>query len=217
VFCKIEQETRSANGIAGVVSTDRIIYQNERLLIFPDIRPAARLHLLVVPRVHVANIRSLNALDSEDIDLVKEMESLGRAALLSLSAQEGIPLAGVEAHLLNASVDNSDLEHGFLTVHASSNNSSNALSASIKSSYFLKDLKPVSDRSLDSKLGFKFGYHVPPFRSVDHLHLHCFLLPHIPWWIRLKYVFQGIWKDAVSLEQELQGKGRVTNTASSET
>ncbi|KRX00315.1 HIT-like domain [Pseudocohnilembus persalinus] len=23
----------------------------------------------------------------------------------------------------------------------------------------------------------KFGYHMPPYNSVDHLHLHCFILP----------------------------------------
>ncbi|GFP99188.1 histidine triad nucleotide-binding protein 3 [Phtheirospermum japonicum] len=27
---------------------------------------------------------------------------------------------------------------------------------------------------------YRFGFHQPPFNSVDHLHLHCFALPFIP-------------------------------------
>lgn len=27
----------------------------------------------------------------------------------------------------------------------------------------------------------KFGFHIPPFNSIDHLHLHCILLPFLPW------------------------------------
>jgi hypothetical protein len=27
----------------------------------------------------------------------------------------------------------------------------------------------------------RFGFHRPPFNSVDHLHLHCMALPYISW------------------------------------
>mmetsp|Transcript_35403 Transcript_35403/g.67730 ORF Transcript_35403/g.67730 Transcript_35403/m.67730 type:complete len:214 (+) Transcript_35403:236-877(+) len=33
----------------------------------------------------------------------------------------------------------------------------------------------------------KFGFHVPPFNSVHHLHLHCFALPISPSWKEWKY------------------------------
>lgn len=33
----------------------------------------------------------------------------------------------------------------------------------------------------------RFGYHLPPFNSVDHLHLHCFGLPFAPAWKAWKY------------------------------
>mmetsp|Transcript_3327 Transcript_3327/g.11953 ORF Transcript_3327/g.11953 Transcript_3327/m.11953 type:complete len:148 (-) Transcript_3327:335-778(-) len=32
-----------------------------------------------------------------------------------------------------------------------------------------------------------FGYHLPPFTSVDHLHLHCISGPWTSWWRALKY------------------------------
>lgn len=32
--------------------------------------------------------------------------------------------------------------------------------------------------SIEPHREHKFGFHVPPWNSVDHLHLHCFALPH---------------------------------------
>ncbi|KAG0449315.1 hypothetical protein HPP92_020664 [Vanilla planifolia] len=42
----------------------------------------------------------------------------------------------------------------------------------------------------ESKL-YRFGFHKPPFNSVNHLHLHCFALPFIPRWKNLKYLSFG--------------------------
>lgn len=33
----------------------------------------------------------------------------------------------------------------------------------------------------------RFGYHLPPFNSVDHLHMHAFALPFEPEWKERKY------------------------------
>ena len=38
----------------------------------------------------------------------------------------------------------------------------------------------------------QFGYHLPPFNSVDHLHLHCFALPFTPSWKVYKYTTAGL-------------------------
>mmetsp|Transcript_29281 Transcript_29281/g.52358 ORF Transcript_29281/g.52358 Transcript_29281/m.52358 type:complete len:94 (-) Transcript_29281:155-436(-) len=41
---------------------------------------------------------------------------------------------------------------------------------------------------------YKTGFHMPPLYSVDHLHLHCFALPHQPSWKTMKYTdFSGRW------------------------
>ncbi len=38
-----------------------------------------------------------------------------------------------------------------------------------------------------------YGFHVPPFNSVDHLHLHCFLLPFFSEFKRFKYLPGSPW------------------------
>jgi histidine triad (HIT) family protein len=60
LFCKIVEGDVPAS----------IVHRDEHLIAFKDINPQAPLHVLIVPRRHIA---SLNALGPEDDDLVGEM------------------------------------------------------------------------------------------------------------------------------------------------
>lgn len=51
IFCKI---------VAGQVPARRV-YEDENLLAFPDINPAAPVHLLVVPKTHLVNLDEASA------------------------------------------------------------------------------------------------------------------------------------------------------------
>ena len=97
IFCQIaakEQDTR-------------LIYENEEIAVFPDIRPAAKYHYLVIPKEHYGNPKSLHTADH--LHLVERLVEAGKKALFDTEAD-------------------------------------------------------VNDAL--------FGFHWPPFNSIDHLHLH---------------------------------------------
>ncbi len=60
VFCQIIKGKKSAD----------FVYQDESIVVFKDIRPHARIHLLIVPRKH---IRSVNDLTENDLEIVSRM------------------------------------------------------------------------------------------------------------------------------------------------
>ncbi|XP_065092904.1 adenosine 5'-monophosphoramidase HINT3 [Ochlerotatus camptorhynchus] len=98
IFCKIA---------TGKDPSTSIVYENERICIFKDIRPAADHHLLAIPKYHVDDTRSLTAAERP---LLEEMRvELGNV----LTGQYQIDL-------------------------------SQAI----------------------------FGFHIPPFTTVKHLHMH---------------------------------------------
>ena len=54
IFCRI---------IAGEVPAE-IIYQDEQVIVFPDINPKAPTHLLIVPKKHIPSLAHLSKADS---------------------------------------------------------------------------------------------------------------------------------------------------------
>lgn len=56
LFCQI---------VAGERPADRV-YEDSEVLVFKDIKPAAKHHYLVIPKRHMKNAKSLT---SEDVDL----------------------------------------------------------------------------------------------------------------------------------------------------
>ena len=60
IFCRIVQKT---------VPSD-IVYEDEDFLVFPDIRPKAPIHLLIMPKKHIVSLMDVS---QEDNKLVKEL------------------------------------------------------------------------------------------------------------------------------------------------
>lgn len=50
IFCKM---------IAGEIKAD-IVYEDEKILAFRDIRPQAPLHILIIPKRHITNLNNLD-------------------------------------------------------------------------------------------------------------------------------------------------------------
>ncbi len=73
LFCKIA---------AGEVPAD-IVYEDERVVVFKDIHPKAKVHLLVIPRIH---LESLEELQPEHDELMGYMMRL----LPRLAREQGL-------------------------------------------------------------------------------------------------------------------------------
>jgi len=80
LFCRI---------IAGEIP-GKFLHQDDRLVVLQDINPQAPLHVLVIPRKHIA---TLNDLSQEDDGLVGEM--LRRAAIVA--REHGVADSGYRA------------------------------------------------------------------------------------------------------------------------
>ncbi|HZV82982.1 MAG TPA: histidine triad nucleotide-binding protein [Geobacteraceae bacterium] len=55
LFCKI---------VSGEIPA-KIVYQDDRLVAIEDVNPAAPLHLLLIPRKHIANVLELDEVDDQ--------------------------------------------------------------------------------------------------------------------------------------------------------
>jgi histidine triad (HIT) family protein len=64
--------------IANKEIPSKIVYQDEEIVVFPDIKPKAPVHLLIVPQKHIASVSELK---KDDIPLVGRL--IYRAKLLA--------------------------------------------------------------------------------------------------------------------------------------
>ena len=77
IFCQIA---------AGEIPSD-ILYQDERIIAFPDINPLAPVHLLIIPRKHIPSLVQLSEGEST---LVGDMVHIAN----QLARREGISESG---------------------------------------------------------------------------------------------------------------------------
>ena len=80
IFCKI---------ISGQIPSD-ILYTDDKVIAFRDIRPMAPLHLLIIPREHIT---SLNDITEHQTPLVGHMVQVAK----QLAKQQGIAAKGVKS------------------------------------------------------------------------------------------------------------------------
>jgi hypothetical protein len=132
VFCRI------ADG--GHRDSKTILYEDDRLVCFPDISPSGAAHFQVVPKEHLLNVASLQAGEEhQELGIQPPLSPhIGRCSVISvqsppknLASRRRRCRAGAAKQMLQAGIDVCDRLH------------------------------PGTRR--------KFGYHVPPFMSVQHL------------------------------------------------
>ena len=77
LFCRISN---------GETDTE-ILFENDTLVVFKDINPVARVHLLIVPKKH---IRSVNDLSDDDRPILSEMMMVSK----EMAARQGVAKSG---------------------------------------------------------------------------------------------------------------------------
>ncbi len=76
IFCKIA---------SGVIPA-KMVYEDDRFVVFPDISPLYRTHLLIVPKRHIA---SVNDVDGAGNDALAGIFAVAKAAADKVGVAEG--------------------------------------------------------------------------------------------------------------------------------
>ena len=79
IFCKIVKKELPST----------LVFENERIMVFKDIHPAAPVHLLIIPKKHIP---TLSHCSEDDAALLGEMMAL----IPKLAWEEGIAVSGTE-------------------------------------------------------------------------------------------------------------------------
>ncbi len=81
IFCKIVNKEIPAE----------IIYENDKVIAFKDINPAAPVHLLVIPKKHIPTIMDIK---EPDVDIMGEVQLAAANIAKDLGLQNGFRLVG---------------------------------------------------------------------------------------------------------------------------
>jgi histidine triad (HIT) family protein len=95
--------------VAGDIPAD-IVYSDDRVVAFRDIAPKAPVHVLVVPRRHLADIRELSKDRDAAADVIAGVDAVAGqlglpyfTTILNTGAQSGQTVLHVHAHILSGS------------------------------------------------------------------------------------------------------------------
>lgn len=78
IFCKIAKKE---------IKVDTVVYENEYVMAFNDLNPKAPVHVLVIPKVHIANFEEIT--DENFIYLTEIMKSIKEIARLTGINEKG--------------------------------------------------------------------------------------------------------------------------------
>lgn len=100
LFCKIARKEIPA----------KIVYEDEDVVAFDDIKPQAPLHVLIIPRTHIAKVADLDDKDAiivgklvvaaKKIALARGMQESGYRIVLNCNKDAGQEVFHIHAHLL---------------------------------------------------------------------------------------------------------------------
>jgi hypothetical protein len=191
----------------------RLVYADHAVVALIDRSPAAEQHLLVLPRPHIPNVNTL--LDAAAMAAAGER---GSEPWWASAAGVGIGVGGDEEQQQEEE-DNDDplASPADLTEHMREvgeallwqRSSQRRRQWQRRREEGEEEVDPSSSSSAASAPPpppLLFGYHVPPWRSVDHLHLHAIEPPFRSSLLALKYRLEWLnWLPDDALRSRLRG------------
>ena len=102
IFCKIANKEIPSN----------ILFEDEKILAFPDISPKADTHILVIPKLHIVNLMDIND-DNQHILLhlmrqlpviAKEQDLDGFRTVFNSGKSSGQEVFHIHAHILHGNI-----------------------------------------------------------------------------------------------------------------
>ena len=138
---------------AGASPPNVLWYTDETVSVFVPRSPSAALHLLVVPRAHVGPVSTL---DASHAALLHHMRAVGAAQLARYDAAVGAGRLTLTGRMPPPPRD------------AELGDAGAAVEAGVDGA--LERVPPLPPRC-------QLAFHVPPFNSVAHLHLHALRPP----------------------------------------
>jgi diadenosine tetraphosphate (Ap4A) HIT family hydrolase len=151
----------------------RLIYygQDQDYIAFKDRSPAAEHHILVVPKIHVGEIQILTASLLEDRGMTRTRAHC--TASVKVLKQADIPMRKPPANLYHIF---SQVSYVVTTMKEIGSRIFDDLGVQPGERKYNPFFESSRSCHLTEILG-RFGFHIPPFNSVNHLHLHLLALP----------------------------------------
>jgi hypothetical protein len=168
-----------------------LLHEDSLVVAFADARPRAHRHLLVVSRAHIRSPHELRTGHAPHTALLRHMMSVGEALLGGGSSGGG---GEARAGAAAGAADSGGGQHGGAWVR--SHGGSTAATAATTAAAIAAPAMPPPPI---------FGFHMPPWSSVPHLHMHCLGPPFTPAWERLRFLpGLGTFTEAAQLLRRLE-------------
>lgn len=167
------------------------LYEDAHVMVFRPLRPIVPSHVLIVPRAHLRNVTMLT---SSHEPLLRRMKLVAERVLLNMH-----PLSPAVTPAINSLCpsDDNPLAEDSKRSEESSHCTDDEDLSSPKHSHSHSRNSNINNDSSSNKPPppLKLAFHVPPFNSIDHVHMHAFHNePHrLGVFGRLKYKTESWW------------------------
>ncbi|KAJ0399456.1 hypothetical protein P43SY_009120 [Pythium insidiosum] len=182
------------------------LYEDDTLVVFRPLHPIVPSHLLIVPRAHIRNVKMLTV---DHIDVVRRMRRVAEQVLYSMALQEEQAEKQPQGA---AKQSQSQAKHPLSAFDPTLDGQTTITTIEDEERQCSSGEPPAAFRN-----DCRFAFHLPPFNSIDHVHMHAFR-GSTGYLGRIKYRTESLWcrsYDGVLARLERQGNADISASFSS--